>query len=196
MPFGEQFENSSIPSAEKPEETKGKEPVEQIVPTEKIKTPEKEGSTEVDDSLKLEQIREELKKIQEAEVSKKTEETDGASKKKQETGNKNNAAERKPEFREAKEKLKRNDILVGESDVGPAENLLREAGIKFEVKRFLEEEQVPNSESTLPGEFIFRLDKNDDESADKAFTILRQAKLDCHIVKDVIDLDKKNRLES
>jgi hypothetical protein len=96
----------------------------------------------------------------------------------------------KQEFREMIEKIKKNDIIVGEWHADLAKDLLQRAGINFDIKRLAEEKQSPNSEAILLGEVIFRLDKNDDESADKAFAILREQKLECHIVKDVIDLDK------
>lgn len=73
MPFGErQFENPPIPSTEKPEKVEEKELTteKKIEPAEEIKIPEKRESTEVEDNLKLEQIREELKKLQEAEALK------------------------------------------------------------------------------------------------------------------------------
>lgn len=75
MPFGEQqFENPSIPSIEKPEKIEEKEPTREkkTEPAEEIKIPEKKESTEVEDNLKLEQIRGELKKTQETETSEKT----------------------------------------------------------------------------------------------------------------------------
>lgn len=179
---GPQFENPSIPSTNKLEEIEGRESIteQKIEPAKEIRIPERKKSTEVEDSLKLKQIREELEKLQKdiPETRKDGEE---------------DAAEQKLKSREMKEKMKKNDIIVGERHAGLAEDLLRGAGIKFEVKRFVEKEQVPNSEVILPGEFIFRLHNNDDESADKAFAILRQAKLECKIVKDVVDLDKQNK---
>lgn len=191
MPFGESLENPTMPSPEKPEENIEKEHVaeEKTEPVGEIKIPGREESTEVENNLKLEQIREELKKLQGVEsLEKVSKKTKGAGE-----GSKESADRAKQELREIKERIKKNDILVGEEHIGQAEDLLRKADIKFEVKRFLEEKQVPDSSAILPGEFIFRLDKNDDESADKAFAILRQAKLDCHIVKDVINLDKQEK---
>jgi len=68
MPF-EQLKNPSMPSIEKPEEIEEREPSaeKKIEPAEEIKIPEKKEPTEAEDNLKLEQIREELKKIEKTE---------------------------------------------------------------------------------------------------------------------------------
>ncbi|GEM_PF-3511918 len=175
-----QFESPSVPSIEKSEKIEARGPITEnrIEPIEEIRIPEIKESTEVEDSLRLKQIREELEKFQKG-----TPETrrDGE----------DDAAEQKLKSREMKEKIEKNDIIVGERHAELAKDLLSRAGIKFEVKRFAEEERVPNSETILPGEFIFRLHKNDDESAHKAFAILRQAKLECKIIEDVVNLDEQ-----
>jgi len=66
----ERFENRSVSSREKPAEVQDKESVakERIKPAGETKIFEREESTEIEDNLKLEQVREELKKIQEAET--------------------------------------------------------------------------------------------------------------------------------
>lgn len=74
MPFREsQFESPSIPSVEKPEkiEEKGLTVEKKIEPAKEVKIPEKKESTEIEDKLKLEQIRGELRKLQGTEASEK-----------------------------------------------------------------------------------------------------------------------------
>ena len=172
------LEGLSVPSIEISERIEARGPITEnrIEPTEEGGISKKEESTAVEDSLRLEQIREELRKGT-PEIKKDGEE---------------NSAEQKLKSREMKEKIEKNDIIVGERHIELAKDLLGKAGIEFEVKRFAEEEQVPNSEAILPGEFIFRLHKNDDESAHKAFAILRQAKLECKIIEDVVSLDEQS----
>ncbi len=101
----------------------------------------------------------------------------------------------KQEFRKAHEKLEKNDILIGELHADFARTLLYKAGIKFDWKLFSDEEKVSGTTAHLPREFIFRLDDKTDESADKAFAILKEAKIRCDIIKDVIDLDKGHATE-
>lgn len=71
MPFGEpQFEKPSMPSIEKPKKIEAREPTaeeKKIEPAEEIKIPEKKESAKVEDNLKLEQIRGELRKLSEQE---------------------------------------------------------------------------------------------------------------------------------
>ena len=105
-----------------------------------------------------------------------------------------NPEEQKQEFREAREKLEKNDILVGEMQADMARTLFYQAKIEFDWKILAGDEKVSSAGVRLPKEFIFRLDDPTDESADKAFAILKEAGLRCDIVKEVIDLDKEREL--
>jgi len=131
MSFGEQkFENLPLLSTENPENIKEMEPFveKEIESAVEMKIPERKKSTKVGDILKWEQIMKELKNPQgvNPETKKNSEEI---------------ATGEKLKFREMKEKMQLNDIFVPEEHAVRAEDLLNEAGIKFEVKRFTEEEQ-------------------------------------------------------
>jgi hypothetical protein len=81
------------------------------------------------------------------------------------------------------ERPKKNDIVVPAEHAAEAEELLRQLGTMFEMKRSVDEETDQYS-VTFPGEMLIRLEDASDENAERVFQVLRNAKLGAEIYRN------------
>lgn len=69
------------------------------------------------------------------------------------------------------EALKESELIIPESDIEKAKNLLEEKGIKFEERQYTERETLTET-SWIPAEFILNIQSSEGEDVDFSTTLL------------------------